>query len=399
MGLSGIGVAAIFSRKNVGLSVRVEDFVFSQNSIEQCAWFDLGNVPDDMRNDVATGGIVLTHVLDGQIRDNRIQHNGLTAMRPVCGVFVAFGQKIGLSDNQIIDNGIWVDDDKEALQQGNRGGIVIKMALKVTFNSLKAQKPSDDALPAVWIHDNVVTQPLGHALFMLAMGPVSVSDNYFTSRGIDTLNMFSRIAGTVFIMNLGLSKDLILLLLKLVSKQQSKTDWSKVLSTPAGQQMLRAIQYLPTGKVMFSGNQTTLDMRDDSRTFAISSQLLVSLDDVAFLGNQSECEALLLVPASNPAVGLRGAAVGITFDIVLLNTLLVAASVRANDNRFTDGLTQVFYSLLSLGLINTATGNQATHCLHVLGAEVVETSNIVLIDDQCDSHKEKIGKMIVAKPF
>ena len=63
---------------------------------------------------------------------------------------------------------------------------------------------------------------------------------------------------------------------------------------PARQSLL-AFQYLPSGKVMFSGNQTTLDMRYPSTNVCLSSQMIASLDDIAFNNNQSECTSLLIV--------------------------------------------------------------------------------------------------------
>ena len=138
--------------------------------------------------------------------------------------------------------------------------------------------------------------------------------------------------------------------------------------------------YLPNGKVMFAGNQTTLDLRDPLNSdLGLSSQLIMSLDDVGFNSNQSECAGFFsLDPQSTGDV---------TLDIVLINTVLFAVSVRANDNRFTDGLTLTLYSLMSYGYMNTAIGNQATHCMIVLG-NMVNKWNLILISNLCKDDNE-----------
>jgi hypothetical protein len=112
--------------------------------------------------------------------------------------------------------------------------------------------------------------------------------------------------------------------------------------------------------VLFASNQTLLDLRGEQVEFAISSQLICSLDDVACLGNQSECASVV--------------------DAVLLNTVALGVSVRVNDNRFQEGFTNTTYSLFSLGYLNTAATNQATHCLFVIGYRTEEPSNIVATD-------------------
>ena len=41
-----------------------------------------------------------------------------------------------------------------------------------------------NGMPAAKVHDNIVSVPLGQALAMIALGPVSVLGNQFTSRGM-----------------------------------------------------------------------------------------------------------------------------------------------------------------------------------------------------------------------
>jgi hypothetical protein len=83
--------------------------------------------------------------------------------------------------------------------------------------------------------------------------------------------------------------------------------------------------------------------------------MIYSLDDISFVNNQSECAGLVAALPHTPP----------TFDLVLVNTFLLAPSVRCNDNRFTDGFTLTLLSLLSLSFLNTVVSNQSTHCVIV----------------------------------
>lgn len=49
---------------------------------------------------------------------------------------------------------------------------------------------------------------------------------------------------------------------------------------------------------------------------------------------------------------------------------LFGISVRASNNRLKEGLLNAFYSAITLGIINTTTDNQATHCLFVRGWKI-----------------------------
>jgi hypothetical protein len=390
MGLSGIGVVAFLSSKNIGLVVRVEDLCIYRNVIQRCALRIPTQLLAELLDEAAYGGIVLAACENACIRENRVEENGISHREPVCGIFVLHGDKIEISNNRVINNGIRSSEANEDVRRGLRGGIVIRMAFKLPdFRNklLLDNQPSVDGIPAAKIHDNIVSQPLGHALFLMAFGPVSVVSNQFTSQGTDIRNVYSLLGGSVFLMNLGISKDLILLLLGFIFKYMANANTGAAGTTVTNSKIrdiIRILAYLPNGKVMFTANQTTLDMRSPDVNLGISSQMIVSLDDIAFNNNQSECAALLFPEPP-------------TFDIVLLNTFLIGVSIRSNDNHFSDGLTLTKYSLFSYGLLNTATGNQSTHCLHVLGARTEISENIVLLSGECEGDKRIIGNKMGVK--
>ncbi len=371
MGLSGISsLMSVGKEENY---VVVKDITVYRNTIKFCA----RQLPESTRKNVnknqAFGGIIFTDCSEGRMQENRIESNGLRPGMAVCGIFVLHGERLDFSTNIIINNGLPVNEEETNVQPGNRGGIVVRSTFKAAGlqQAFNLEVPSFDGVPAVVVHNNVVLQPYGFALFLSAFGPVSVSGNEFTSLGTDKTNALSIFASAVYILNLGVSKDLIMLAFKNMGKTNA-AESKKMLANPGFQKIFRSLQYLPNGKVMFAGNQTTLDMRSLLRNLSLSSQFIASLDDVACNTNQSECAGLFSLTAQ-----------GVTFDLVLINTILFGVTVRSNDNRFSDGVTLTLYSLVSFGFMNTATGNQSTHCLLPVGLMKAVNSNLVLDSALC----------------
>jgi hypothetical protein len=397
MGISGIGVFSIIQNRVSTSRIHTNDITIYRNKIRNCAL----QVP--VERDFAAlafGGIILAFCETGIIGENRIEDNGRSHLDPICGIFILHGEKIDIFGNRILNNGPSIETTDNQPRQGARGGVVIRMSFQsldfsgfvragTSDNQLdihRAGLPFFEAVPAVKLHDNIITQPLGQAVFLMAFGPVSVVSNQFTSQGIDRTNIYARLAASIFIMNLGLSKDLFGMSRSLYGKTKSlplTNPASAALRTGAISPLAnRVFQLLPSGKIMFTANQTTLDLRSNERSIGISSQMIVTLDDVAFNNNQSECAALLAIP--------EGAA---SFDIVLLNTFLLGVSVRSNDNRFTDGFTLTLFSLFSYGIINTAAQNQATHCLIIIGFPPfeIDVNNLILIATNCRDQARAVG--------
>ena len=376
MGLSGIG-AAVFT--GVNEVTHVEELVIFRNTIRFCA----KQLPELKERKSAVdimgfGGISLVFCDNATIQENRIAENGLDVSQAVCGIFILHGQRIDVSNNQIINNGT-ID---KAGKKGQRGGIVIKMSIKDVDWKTFADNPTPffDGTPAVRVHNNIVLQPVGHALFIIAMGPISVIGNQMTAQAIDVSNPYSLLAGSVFILNLGISKDLLLLFYLANLQNTAHLPPLQAKAATLNPALLTALQYLPNGKTLVVGNQTTLDLRSTTKSIAISSQCIVSLDDVGFNSNETECAGFFSTNTPTLDTFLKNTP---TVDFVLFNTFLAAFSVRANDNRFTEGFTLNLFSLLSLGYMNTAASNQSTHCLIVVAlspAHRQEQLNTVLFD-------------------
>jgi len=98
-----------------------------------------------------------------------------------------------------------------------------------------------------------------------------------------------------------------------------------------------------TGKTLVSENQITLDVMDQPNHFGLTSIFIASLDDLGFADNQCEITS--------------------TNVFYLLDAFLLGGSVRVADNRFSETWFHAVLSAWSVGLMNTTTDNQSTHCM------------------------------------
>jgi hypothetical protein len=372
MGLSGIGVSAFFSLDNIGLLFRVEGLGIYRNVISHCAQqtqalYDYA-IQNAMDETIAFGGIVLAAAENPVIRDNRITGNGLDARLPVCGIYIQYGEKVEITHNRILDNGV-VQKGNE-LQRGNRAGIAIAEAVQLldAKNAHDADVPAFEGIPAANISDNEVDQPAGLALYLVALGQVSVLGNRFTARVVDTTNADYQLASTIFLLDLGISKDLLAWIIELFGSFEQLGRMVNDGSTAAAA-LLEAYEYLPGGRVMFANNQVSylISLLNTGGKVMLDAQLIASLDDIAYINNQSEITGFW-------AKGFPPA------DITFADTTLLGVSVRSNDNRWQEGLSMVFASLFSGAAVNTCADNQATHPLLAIGPtnRTAIDNNIVL---------------------
>lgn len=398
MGLSGIGVIAFFDpeSKDAGLIVHVENLTIYRNHIRQCALQIPEEIPGELTNKVGFGGIALASCENAMIEENRIEDNGRSYIDPISGIFILNGEDVEISRNRILNNGprTSLTGDNLGLsaqaRRGARGGIVIGMSFKRQFVEAILEELLSDGVPAAKIHDNIVVQPLGQALYLIAFGPVSIVGNQFTSHEIDLGHPLSLIAGAVLVFNLGISKDLMKMaivpsLSQLGNLNLQSTNQANVVA--ATQLAIVLLQYLPSGNVLFANNQTTLDLRNLEIDLSLSAQFIASLDDIGFTGNQSECKGLaFLNPRSSQLQPI---------DIVLFNTVLAGVTVRTTDNRFQEGFTLTLYSLLSIGLLNTTLGNQSTNCLLTYGTREARANNLegFLGNNDCQGSRDTIGSL------
>jgi hypothetical protein len=295
---------------------------------------------------------------------------------PICGIYVLHGEGIEISRNRILNNGAenGIPPEKGALP-GARGGIFISYGIAPRVPVVPGKRiaiPAQNGVPAIKIHDNCVSAPLGQALALIALGPVSVIGNQFTSQGVVGSPSSSTFwATTVLIFNLGLSNELYtqFLAFKAVAQGHVKTNHyfkqledDNTLFMPRPGLDDRVLGgYLANGNVLFSNNQCTLNLMDTVQNGALSSVFIASLDDVSFHGNQCDCDLLL-------------------GDLIFVQAILFGISVRVTDNRFKEGILSAWLSAATFGILNMTTDNQSTHCLLILGALVEDVPNTSLLD-------------------
>jgi Family of unknown function (DUF6519) len=393
MGLNGIGVIGFFDLAAEDEFISVVRLDILRNEIRGCLQRPIEAIPAAMLDSMGYGGISLADVEYLVVRDNLIEGNGPDHIQPVCGIFVLHGEGIDISRNRILHNGAKTAQPVNLAKEGRRGGINIVYGvantIQATIFSTKLVVPRQDGVPAIKIHDNIVSQPLGQALALTALGPVSVLGNQLTSMGvIPKLASPTFWAGCVLISNLGQSNELYLQLSSFSGIVNGElqpgpggpdvTD-DVVLLPQTGLDDARLGQYLANGNVLFANNQCVLDLSEKGLSLALTSILITTLDDIGFSNNQCDCNLL--------------------DDLVLAQAFLFGLSVRMNDNRLKEGLLNALYSAVSIGLMNAATANQSTHCLlvaAVIPSMKVEAGNKALIDAFVPGFCDKLGKSFAA---
>ena len=349
MGACGIGVNSFFDLRDQDEFIRVDQLTILGNHIRHCLLRPIAEPEAEVAPFVGYGGISLADVHQIVIYDNLIEGCGFSPSEPVCGIFVLQAEGCDLSRNRIFENGIGLQEETAATtaaKLGYRGGIVIAFALApmgrsldISNDQLVSELPPPTGEPAAKIHGNIVTVPRGRALHLNALGPVSVEDNHFTSRGVvEGPSIFnSQLAATVWILNLGFSNEFYLGQL-----------FFAVTSNPAplpGLDQFAPGRSLATGQVLFNDNQVAFDAFDPGASFALSSVLISTADDLGFQDNH--CQSNLF-----------------NGDFIVTQSLLLGFSTRMNSNRFTEGIQNALFSAVTLGLIaNATTCNQATHCI------------------------------------
>jgi hypothetical protein len=363
MGLSGIAVARFFDMTGFAQSILVDRLTIRLNRISQCLRVELPAITGALAGWAAYGAIALALADDLLVQGNTINANGHSHLQPICGVFLVGGAGVSIVDNVIRDNGPRIASF-DAAASGLRGGIYLGMLAP------PAEAIGSESRPAARILDNVVVCQEGQALVIVAAsGAIEVSRNAFTSRGAANPRIPVPGAGiapaagpglappwaafgvTVVIVDVGLSSETV---------PAGSFANSKFVDARA------APTVLPRGAVMFNDNQVLLDLSASAGSLFTSSVALISLDDVSAQDNQ-------LAAWSNNAV-------------LLTDILVMAGSFRLVGNRLSETMFKCLLSGLGLGVLVTATLNQATHCIlanSVLGPlpqAVTPPQNLSLID-------------------
>lgn len=378
MGLNGIAVLAFFNLDGADRFISVSNLCVLGNSIRGCLRRELEQIPDEMQKAMGYGGIALADVDNLVVHDNHIVDNGPNHLEPVCGIYVLHAEGVDICRNRILNNGAKTENSANGAKPGPRAGIFIQFATapKYVIDLYDEGYPRQNGVPAVKVHDNIVAQPLGRALAVTALGPVSVQGNQLTTQGFafraDPEALF---ASTVSIFNLGISNELYLQQVLFSGETlddlpvAAAGDIEFIVEAQPGLDTQRMFGYLGNGNILFSDNQVMLDLMDRTGfKFGVTSILIATLDDLAFEDNQCD----------------------MSFDFVfdeffLSHSFMMAWTTRVTGNRFKEAIVGTLFSGVIISLFaNHTVLNQATHCLQALNlfgaANLVKNPNSVLFD-------------------
>ncbi len=153
----------------------------------------------EMAQFIGRGGVSLVITEFAVISGNHIYDNGVSAITPVCGVFIGYGNDVEITDNVLAGNGAITPDYEADKQAGLRGGFYVRFAgaLTTQFSSSSGRKP------ALRVHDNRVDQPAGRALTVFAFGPVSCAKNHLNSENTGQFQFIDTLVGGVLLLNFG----------------------------------------------------------------------------------------------------------------------------------------------------------------------------------------------------
>jgi len=318
-------------REYVQLGSPCADLTISGNVIVGCLANDFEHMSEQARARVL-GGITLTLCGDLDISDNRIEENGQKYTSPICGIFIAYGERVTIDHNYVCNNGRLAENEEE-LVPGIRGGIVVTaVSLPVLSVASRGRLPAVSKHLPTCVHGNVVEQPAGRALEVWAMGPLAVIGNQL-STAVDPDGRY----GAVMIVNAG---------------RNARAEGNAGDGEGGDPQSLAYNPVeLPAGSVLFSDNQV---LAGGPRFTSPGAIHITSLHDIGFCNNVSDYESKVKLGQ---------------------NTYLQAAeTIRALGNRFRETVQGErpsgssgeleWLSLLSRAeLANNTTQNQADHCV------------------------------------
>lgn len=277
------------------------------------------------------------------------------------------------------------------MQDGIRGGIVVTIAsatsLVGAFTGGAATITSSQR-PAARIHANVVDQPAGQALALVAFGPVACTDNSFSSE-MSGVRGFDRFAGTVLIFNLGGvqhtgggskigTRSAATVNLNDAATAGSVAATSATTLRPVYTTFNRAAaayEVMPGGYTQFSDNQ----VRTGRLNTSFNCQAIISMDDVAYHANQ--CYSYR---TGN----------------LFANVTVFGGSLRASGNRLSEAGQETLLSLYTLAMnMNNTTLNQGDHCIIATGRNpampVIQTHNQMPFPSQCQETNRVSDRMFI----
>jgi hypothetical protein len=416
MGQNGIAVVRLVFPDGNPDMINIQGLLIAENLVFECMQLEVGPISPANIRKVAFGGIILAGVELAIIRQNVIEGVGAEHRDQICGIFALTAIGIEIESNRLRRNG-QVAQSGEPLKLGHRGGFILRFArapaepLSFQILTVTLSGERQDGVPAASIHHNVVVAREGRALFLNALGPVSVTDNQFTAHGSDFLALLGFLIGSFAgaSLTMGITSgatslppgvstfDLLLDALGGNAILIFNVGWSNELylqmlgfdSLVGTGNVNYETKWFLNGNVQFNDNQVVFDALDPAFTFSLCAVLLFTFDDVNMIGNQIDCD--------------------LAVDFVVINTLVFGLSAVVGNNRFKEGYFNAYLSAITFGLfMNSTTHNVSTHCIEHLGmiqpsassggATVDLRLNLALVDlagdnPDCEVFQGRIGEL------
>ncbi|MFW2542784.1 DUF6519 domain-containing protein [Primorskyibacter sp. 2E107] len=352
--------------------------------------------PEQIRAVAAYGGITLGDVAGLDVRDNRIEDNGLEDDTPKTGVFVLFGEGLSICDNTIRANGRRADQT-DSTPSGWRGGVVIGQVRPLPqVDAISDTGVRSDGGQALRVTGNTIVAPQGRAVTGFGLGPMMVSNNRLTTQSGGTDSWLPALSGIGVApqkLNLGIILGAALIVALQQGRRPNALSGHGILTALGGEVVAlgntgfsselylqafglsgalvqgedAAFDYdgtlLAGGDIQLNDNQIRLDGQDSRAATSVSAVVAASLDSVMIQSNQIALD-----------VGIN--------DFVAINALALGWTVHVSANRLKEPIFNALLSALTLGLMNTTTANQATHCVLAFGpaAMRVDSGNTELIE-------------------
>lgn len=229
---------------------------------------------------------------------------------------------------------------------------------------------------ALAVQGNTVVTPAGQALWVVGAGQMIITGNELVSRDEFTqpvpeeashdkdLDAFwlkvAQVGRCASIINLGIALEFADLLVNAGFAARA----SSLSSSTLGAAVNFGREVLP-GLLQFNDNQVLFYTGAAEKRLVYPSCFVLSFDDVSFQDNQIR---------SSAENGLQ-----------IADAVVVAATTRATNNRFTETFTSAFASLLSFAMMNTTAGNIATHCIFAFAqaGNILNAGNQIAIKQNC----------------
>jgi len=254
---------------------------------------------------------------------------------------------------------------------GIRGGIIIN--LTTVFDSPSENNDESTqwgSTSALTLANNVVIAPRGSAVGAVVMGSASITNNQFRSNGNSIVD-FQKVI-EFFISKYkedDLNENILPLLLSILNlgnsgpirTPSSVNDGQLSSKVPERTPRSSSLPFLPSGNILYNDNQIISGINKPSPY----SQIIISMDDLGYGNNQSEC-----------------------LDDTLLNTFLFGRTARAYNNRFKESKTwtketRLGFSLIDVGLVSvSASNNQADNCIIPLTSSPLNVHSFVYDNNQ-----------------